>query len=54
MSDRQRERATQEVMLLSSLKHPCIVEYRDAFTQDGNLNIVMQYCECVAGESSRM
>ena len=45
MSDRQRERAKQEVVLLSSLQHPCIVKYIDSFIQDGNLDIVMQYCE---------
>ena len=32
----------QEVALLSGLQHPCIVEYRDSFIQDGNLHIVQQ------------
>ena len=45
MPPRQLEHAKQEVMLLSQLAHPCIVEYRDSFIQDNNLNIVMEYCE---------
>ena len=33
------------MVLLSSLKHPCIVSYRGSFIQDGQLHILMQFCE---------
>jgi serine/threonine protein kinase len=45
MSDAEREQAKQEVVLLSSLRHPCIVSYKGSFIQDGQLHILMQYCE---------
>lgn len=48
-----RERAMQEVRILSSLHHPCIVPYLDSFTArsiptlplDDVLCLVMQRCE---------
>lgn len=45
MPEEERAQSMQEVVLLASLQHPCIVEYRESFIQDGNLHIVMQYCE---------
>ncbi len=45
MADAEREQAKQEVILLSCLKHPSIVEYYDSFIQDGHLHIVMEYCQ---------
>ena len=45
MADAEKEAAKQEVALLSSLRHPCIVRYVDSFIQDSTLHIVMQYCE---------
>lgn len=45
MAEAEREQAKQEVILLSCLKHPSIVEYYDSFIQDGHLHIVMEYCQ---------
>ena len=45
MDSSERAQAKLEVMLLSSLDHPSIVKYNDSFIQDGNLYIIMQYCE---------
>jgi serine/threonine protein kinase len=45
MSDSEKDAAKQEVALLSSLRHPCIVRYVDSFIQDSTLHIVMQMCE---------
>lgn len=44
MSSAQCDKATQEVVLLSSLRHPAIVEYRGSFLQDDTLHILMEYC----------
>jgi serine/threonine protein kinase len=42
---RDIESAQQEAKLLSKLKHPNIVAYRDSFQTNGYLYIVMLYCE---------
>ncbi|KAL5014733.1 hypothetical protein ScPMuIL_009003 [Solemya velum] len=44
-SKRERKSAEQEAKLLSKLKHPNIVSYKDSFEKDGYLYIAMQYCE---------
>ncbi|KAK6993721.1 serine/threonine-protein kinase Nek4 [Biomphalaria glabrata] len=45
-SKRERKSAEQEAKLLSTLKHPNIVSYKDSFESDnGFLYIAMQYCE---------
>ncbi|ESO88881.1 hypothetical protein LOTGIDRAFT_219034 [Lottia gigantea] len=45
-SKRERKSAEQEAKLLSKLKHPNIVSYKDSFeTGNGYLYIAMQYCE---------
>lgn len=44
-STRERRSAEQEAKLLSKLKHPNIVSYKDCFEKDGFLYIAMQYCE---------
>lgn len=45
-SKRERKSAEQEAKLLSKLKHPNIVAYKDSFeTDNGFLYIAMQYCE---------
>ncbi|XP_059151041.1 serine/threonine-protein kinase Nek4-like isoform X2 [Physella acuta] len=45
-SKRERKSAEQEAKLLSKLKHPNIVAYKDSFeTDNGFLFIAMQYCE---------
>ena len=44
MTSAQCDKATKEVVLLSSLRHPCIVEYRGSFLQDDTLHILMEYC----------
>ena len=45
-SKRERKAAEQEAKLLSKLRHPNIVGYKDSFeTEDGKLYIAMGYCE---------
>ncbi|XP_024051454.2 serine/threonine-protein kinase Nek4 isoform X3 [Terrapene carolina triunguis] len=45
-SSREREAAEQEAQLLSQLKHPNIVTYRESWEgEDGLLYIVMGFCE---------
>lgn len=36
--------AFSEVMLLSTIKHPHVVEYHDAWVENSHLYIVMEYC----------
>merc|ERR1719421_1615832 len=45
MGAKERKDAANEVKVLSSLKHPYIVAYRDSFIEDGFLNIVMEYAD---------
>lgn len=44
-SKRERKAAEQEAKLLSKLKHPNIVAYKDSFETDGYLWIAMSFCE---------
>lgn len=44
-SAREQRDAMKEGQLLSSLKHPYIVRYRENFTEAGWLCILMDYCE---------
>jgi len=45
-SKRERSAAEQEAKLLSDMKHPNIVAYRDSFEgEDGLLYIAMGFCE---------
>lgn len=45
-SKREKRAAEQEAKLLSKLRHPNIVSYRDSFNNDdGHLYIVMGYCD---------
>ncbi|GAU96744.1 hypothetical protein RvY_08143 [Ramazzottius varieornatus] len=45
ISLKEYNEARQEVAVLSTLRHPNIVAYRESFEDKGNLFIVMQYCE---------
>ncbi len=45
VSKKERKAAEQEAKLLSKLKHPNIVAYKDSFEDDGFLYIAMGYCE---------
>jgi len=45
MDSKQRKDAANEVKVLSSLKHPYIVSYRESFTEHRNLAIVMDYAD---------
>jgi NIMA (never in mitosis gene a)-related kinase 1/4/5 len=44
-SAKDRKSAEQESKLLSQLKHPNIVSYRDSYEKDGILHIIMGFCE---------
>lgn len=43
--DKERQEAVKEGKLLSSLKHPYIVRYRESFQDAGWLCILMDFCE---------
>ncbi|EDV24867.1 uncharacterized protein TRIADDRAFT_25231 [Trichoplax adhaerens] len=45
MQKKERDEARKEVEVLSQLKHPNIVTYRESFEERGNLYIVMDYCD---------
>merc|ERR1719472_351451 len=45
MGAKERKDAANEVKVLSSLKHPYIVSYKDSFMEDGFLDIVMEYAD---------
>jgi NIMA (never in mitosis gene a)-related kinase len=45
MDSKQRKDAANEVKVLSSLKHPYIVSYRESFTENKHLAIVMDYAD---------
>ncbi|XP_053185055.1 serine/threonine-protein kinase Nek1-like [Scomber japonicus] len=45
MSAEEREKAQQEVEVLSKMSHPNIVQYKESFEERNCLCIVMDYCE---------
>jgi len=45
MSDKQWQEAANEVRVLSTLKHPYIIKYRESFVEGGLLCIVTDYAE---------
>lgn len=45
MSSKERKDAMNEVKVLSALKHPYIVSYRESFMDDARLCIIMDYAE---------
>eukprot|EP00812_Abedinium_dasypus_P014369 NODE_788_length_1363_cov_12.607798.p1 GENE.NODE_788_length_1363_cov_12.607798~~NODE_788_length_1363_cov_12.607798.p1 ORF type:complete len:314 (+),score=76.64 NODE_788_length_1363_cov_12.607798:3-944(+) len=45
MDKKQRRDAINEVRVLSCLKHPYIVSYRESFSENGTLAIVMDYAD---------
>ena len=45
LKPKERDEAKKEIKLLASFHHPNIVRYRDAFLEQGVLNIVMDYAE---------
>lgn len=45
MTKKEREEALNEINILKRLSHPYIVTYIDSFEQNGNLYIVMEYCD---------
>ncbi|RNA05217.1 serine threonine- kinase Nek1-like isoform X1, partial [Brachionus plicatilis] len=45
MPTKEREEAKKEVSVLAQMNHPNIVSYIDSFEEDGNLCIVMDYCD---------
>ncbi|CAK6983307.1 serine/threonine-protein kinase Nek1-like, partial [Scomber scombrus] len=45
MSTEERQKAQQEVKVLSNMSHPFIVQYKESFEEGDCLYIVMDYCE---------
>jgi len=45
MDSKKRKEAANEVKVLASLKHPYIVSYKESFTENRNLAIVMDYAD---------
>lgn len=44
-SEGEQNDAMNEIRVLSSLQHPCIVGYHGSFLEDGMLNVVMEYAD---------
>ncbi|XP_023337152.1 serine/threonine-protein kinase Nek1 isoform X2 [Eurytemora carolleeae] len=44
LSSAEKGNVFQETQLLSSLKHPSIVQYKESFQENGFINIVMEHC----------
>ena len=45
MGKKERDEARKEVKVLSQMQHPNIVSYKESCERDGNLYIVMDYCD---------
>ncbi|CAK6983996.1 serine/threonine-protein kinase Nek1-like, partial [Scomber scombrus] len=45
MSTEEKQKAQQEVEVLSNMSHPFIVQYKESFEERSCLCIVMDYCE---------
>ena len=45
LSDNEKKDAVNEVKLLSSIRHPFIICFRESFVDGNYLNIVMEYAE---------
>lgn len=45
MGKKEKEEARKEVKVLAQMRHPNIVSYCESFEEEGNLYIVMDYCE---------
>jgi serine/threonine protein kinase len=45
MDEDEKRQAMTEAALLNVLRHPSVIEYREAFVQDDVLHIVMEYAE---------
>eukprot|EP00054_Salpingoeca_dolichothecata_P025316 m.176413 g.176413 ORF g.176413 m.176413 type:complete len:58 (+) comp25308_c2_seq8:77-250(+) len=45
MDRKAKEESRKETKVLSQMKHPNIVGYRDSFEEKGRLFIVMDYCD---------
>jgi NIMA (never in mitosis gene a)-related kinase len=45
MDEKDRKSALLEVELLKKFNHPHIVAYEESFIEDGELIIIMEYCE---------
>ena len=41
----ERKAARNEVVVLSWLKHPNIIEYNDSFEEEGTLHILIEYAQ---------
>ena len=44
MTVEEQQKVMREVLLLSDLKHPNIVSYKESFRQDGCVHMVMEHC----------
>lgn len=45
LGPKERRDALNEVQVLSLLKHPYIISYKESFIEDGRLCIVMDYAD---------
>ncbi|XP_072040813.1 serine/threonine-protein kinase Nek1-like isoform X1 [Amphiura filiformis] len=45
MKRKEREESKKEVSVLKKMRHPNIVSYQESFEAEGNLYIVMDYCD---------
>ncbi|GLE03250.1 hypothetical protein PINS_up019176 [Pythium insidiosum] len=45
LSEQEKQQSFREVELLSKLKHPNVVEYKESFVEGNVIHIVMAYCD---------
>lgn len=46
MTDEQKLRAQQEILVMDGVDHPNVVKFRESFASEDSVDIVMEYCEC--------
>lgn len=45
MSDEEKLRAKQEILVMDGVDHPNVVKFHESFSSDSSVDIVMEYCE---------
>ncbi|KEG13754.1 putative serine/threonine-protein kinase Nek1, putative,protein kinase [Trypanosoma grayi] len=50
MGDAERLRVKKEILVMNDVDHPNIVKFRESFSGDNSVNIIMENCECTLEE----
>ncbi|CCW59751.1 unnamed protein product [Phytomonas sp. EM1] len=46
MTEKDRLQIKQEIFVMDKIDHPNVVKFKESFTGDSSVNIIMEYCEC--------